>query len=301
MIKNYFTTAFRNFWRNRFFSIINVLGLSIGISASLVIFLIVYYEFSYDKYQPDNNRIYRVVLEAKFGDADGHSTGVPAPLGNAIHKEVTGVTLTVPVFQFQGDATAKVSIERAGSSKPEVIKKQPNIVFTNDEYFSLLPHKWIAGSPKSSLQNPFSVVLTESRARQYFPEMMPNQVVGQKLNYNDDITVSVTGVVSDLNEITSFNAVEFISLPTISQTHLQNQFMMDVWNDWMAYSQLYIKTSPGTSSAQIESQLKALERKYDKRPAGSLNSIKYSLQPLSDIHFNGMYFFSYWVASISSI
>ena len=66
MFRNYFITAFRSFWRNKAFTAINVLGLSIGISAALVIFLIVYYEFSYDRFEKDGDRIYRVVLDAKF-------------------------------------------------------------------------------------------------------------------------------------------------------------------------------------------------------------------------------------------
>src|SRR3982751_1777601 len=98
MFKNNFTIALRNFWRNKSFSIINVLGLSIGISAALVIFLIVYYEFSYDRFEKDGDRIYRVVLDAKFNGIEGHSSGVQAPLGNAVENEVTGVELTVPVF-----------------------------------------------------------------------------------------------------------------------------------------------------------------------------------------------------------
>ena len=140
MLKNYFVTAFRSFWRNKVFTAINVLGLSIGISAALVIFLIVYYEFSYDTFEQDKERVYRVVLDAKFNGTEGHSAAVPAPLSNAIEHEVTGVELTVPLMQFQGDATAKVSIERKGSSQPVVIKKQPDIVFTNPQYFSLLPY-----------------------------------------------------------------------------------------------------------------------------------------------------------------
>lgn len=79
MFKNYLIVALRNFRRNKTFSIINVLGLSIGISAALVIFLIIYHEFSYDKFQPDAGRIYRVVLDAKFGGTEGHSAAVPAP------------------------------------------------------------------------------------------------------------------------------------------------------------------------------------------------------------------------------
>src|SRR5437762_10319627 len=83
MLKNYFTTAFRNFWRNKTFSIINVFGLAIGISSALVIFLIVYYEFSFDKFEKDSNRIYRVVLDAKFNGNDVQSSAVQAPLSIA--------------------------------------------------------------------------------------------------------------------------------------------------------------------------------------------------------------------------
>ncbi len=113
MFKNYFITALRNFRRNKVFSIINVLGLSIGICASLVIFLIVHYEFSFDKFEPGRDRIYRVVLDASFGGVEGHSAGVQAPLANAIQHEVTGVQKTVPIMQFQGDGTAKVTITKS--------------------------------------------------------------------------------------------------------------------------------------------------------------------------------------------
>src|SRR5919112_1971318 len=122
MLKNYLTTAMRNFFRHKIFSLINVLGLAIGISSALVIFLIVYYEFSFDKFEKNGDRIYRVVLDAKFGGNEGHSAAVPAPLGAAIQNEVTGVENTVPVFQFQGDATAKVSL--SNSNQTTVFKKQ---------------------------------------------------------------------------------------------------------------------------------------------------------------------------------
>src|SRR5258706_1835110 len=264
MFKNYLIAAFRNFWRKKVFSIINILGLSIGISAALVIFLIVYYEFSYDKFEPGTYRIYRVVLDAKFTGTEGHSSAVPAPLGAAIENEVTGVEKTIPVFQFQGDATAKVAVVTNNSDKTIIYKKQPNIVFTNGQYFQLLAYRWIAGSSKSAMQNPFSVVLTESRAKQYFPSTTASDIIGKRIAYNDDITTTVSGIVKDLDKTTAFTAVEFISLPTISKTHLQNQFMMTVWNDWMAYSQLYVKLSEGRTVQQTEAQLKTLLKKYNK-------------------------------------
>lgn len=290
MFKNYFTTAVRNFLRNKTFSVINVMGLSIGISAALVIFLIAYYEFSFDTFEPDRDRIYRVVLDAKFNGTEGHSTGVQAPLGAAIETEVTGVEQTVPVFQFQGDANAKVAVATTNPEKPVVYKKQPNIVFTNAGYFSLLNFKWVAGSPKHAMQDPFSVVLTESRAKQYFPSLTAAEIIGKQITYNDDLRTRVSGIVHDLNETTSFASAEFISLATIAKTNLQDNFMMTVWNDWMAYSKLYVKLSPGTSAAATEAQLSGLLKKYNKDAnKDANNSMSFHLQPLSDIHFNPLY------------
>ena len=290
MIKNYFKTAWRNIIRNKAFSFINVFGLSIGISAALVIFLIVHYEFSFDKFEKDKDRIYRVVIDAKFNGIEGHSSGVQAPLSNAIRNEVTGVELTVPLMQFQGDGTAKVSVKNKTSPTPVVFKKQPGIVFTNQQYFQLLNYKWIAGSQKVAMENPFSVVLTESRAREYFPNISPQNIIGRQINYNDNLTASVSGVVKDLDEQSVFTSDEFISYATIAKTNLKKQFMMDVWNDWMAYSQLYIKLSKGTSPQKTEIQLKNLLDKYDKDAnKDAANTIAFHLQPLNDIHFNRNY------------
>ncbi|MEP7373278.1 MAG: ABC transporter permease [Chitinophagaceae bacterium] len=290
MFKNYFIIASRNFWRNKTFSLINVLGLSVGICSALVIFLIVYYEFSYDKCQPGRDRIYRVVLDAKFNGVEGHSTGVPAPLGAAIQNETTGVEQTVPVFQFQGDATAKVTIAKEGSDKGIIFKKQADIVFTNDQYFYLLPFKWVAGSPAASLRDPFSVVLTESRAKQYFPSIPAGDIIGKQIAYNDELRATVSGIVKDLNRNTSFSAVEFISLSTIAKTNLQDRFMMTVWNDWMAYSQLYVKLSENISTEQTEAQLKTILSKYNKDANKDANNgMAFHLQPLKDIHFNSSY------------
>jgi predicted permease len=290
MLRNYLKVVLRNFWRNKIFSAINVLGLSIGISASLIIFLIVQYELGYDKIETDADRIYRVVMDMKFNGNDGHSAAVPAPLSSAIQREITGVEATVPVMQFQGDATAKVSIEREGASKPTVFKKQPNIVFTNPQYFSLLPFKWVSGSPESSLKSPFNVVLTETRVKQYFPSTNIDDVIGKQIRYNDDFTATVSGVVKDINARTSFDAVEFISFSTIAQTHMQNDFMMNVWNDWMAYSHVYVKLAGNTKDANVESQMNRLLATYNPdADKDAANYIHLHLERLDDVHFNSVY------------
>lgn len=283
MIRNYFKIAFKVFTRNKAFTAINVLGLSIGISASLIIFLIADFEFSYDKIQTNAGRIYRVVLDRKSNGNDGHSAAVPAPLSNAVENEMSGVEAVVPLMQFQGDATAKVSIERSG--KPVIFKSQPGIVFTNPDYFSLLPYQWLAGTVSDQ---PFHVVLSESRAKQYFPSAEIYDIIGRSIRYNDEFSVTISGIVKDIKENVSFDATEFISFATIAQTHFQNDFMMDVWNDWMAYSQLYVKLS-GTPE-NSEKQFNQLFRKYNKDAyKDELNHTRIRLQPLRDVHFNKEY------------
>lgn len=288
MLKNYLKTAFRNFWRNKTFSAINILGLSIGVSAALVIFLIVHYEFSYDHFEKDGDRIYRVVLDAKFNGTEGHSAAVPAPLGGLLANKATGIEETVPVMQFQGDATAKVTVIRDGD-KPVVLKKQPAIVFTNTQYFRLLHYEWVAGSQQIALKEPFAVVLTESRAQQYFPNMPAAAIMGRQISYNDMITATVSGIVKDLNRQTAFNCSEFISFPTIAETRLQHDFMMNVWDDWMAYSQLYIKLSKGNTAERTEAQLKRLLINNKDINKDTYKTIAFHLQPLHDIHFNNNY------------
>ncbi|GAA4300280.1 ABC transporter permease [Compostibacter hankyongensis] len=288
MLKYYFKTALRVFTRNKAFALINVLGLSVGISAALVIFLIVHYEFSFDRFEKDADRIYRIVLDARFNDADGHSAAVPAPLSGAVEREVTGIDATVPVMQFQGDATTQVTVETP-AGKPRIYKKQSDVVFTNSGYFKLLPFQWIAGSPATAMKDPFTVVLTESRSRRYFPGMAARDVVGRRLTCND-ITLTVSGIVKDLHEHTAFTAEAFISYSTIAQTSLKDQFMMDVWNDWMIYSQLYVKIAEGSTPGNVETQLKTLLSKYNKDVnKDRYHTMSFRLQPLNDIHFNPWY------------
>jgi putative ABC transport system permease protein len=288
MLRNHFLIAIRNTWRNKIFSFIHVLGLSIGISASLVIFLIVKYEFSFDKFEDDGDRIYRIVMDFKFNGDTGFGAAVPAALPNAIQNEVTGVDANVPVMTFQGDATVNVAAIR--NNKTEVFKKQTDVVFTNNDYFKLLSFQWIAGSPTNALSKPFSVVLTESRAQQYFPGVASIDVPGRRLIYNDNIDIEVTGVVRDLDEVTEFTARDFISYATIFETSLRQDFMMNAWNDWMAYSKAWVKLSDANDKEGVEQQLNSLLRKYHPEAnKDANNSQAFKLQPLNEVHFNTSY------------
>jgi putative ABC transport system permease protein len=99
MLKNYLSIALRNLLRNKAFSVINILGLSIGISSALVIYLIAYYDFSYDKFEPGGDRIYRVVMTSSYQGNIDYNRAVAAPLGEVIRKEVSGLE-EVSTFRY---------------------------------------------------------------------------------------------------------------------------------------------------------------------------------------------------------
>lgn len=278
MFKNYFKTALRTFSKNKATTAINLLGLSIGISAALIIFMVIQYDFNFDKYEPGKENIYRIVT-----DGDGwKNSGVPVPLHQNM-QSVTGIQHIAEILQYN-DNNIKVSIPQGNSSPAQVFKKQGDIVFTNDEYFGIFPHEWIAGSENAALKNPFKVVLSESYANRYFPDIPPQKLIGKTVAFSDTILTTVTGVVKDLKANSDFGYKVFISLPTIAATNLKQNYSWDEWSNTNSNFQTIIKVYPQVQAEQINKQIAAVFKAHKSSPDDS--KIIHRLQPLSDIHFN---------------
>ncbi|MGK2864665.1 MAG: ABC transporter permease [Chitinophagaceae bacterium] len=288
MIKNHFTIAFRNFRRNKIFSLINIAGLAIGISASLVIYLIVQHEFSYDKFHKEGDRIYRVVSKIEFPDLTIHNSGVPVPTFKATKNELTGLEAVTHFITLYG---SKVSVPSAGSQSPAIFRNQPNIIYADEEYFKLFNYQWLAGSPQTALKDPFQVVLTENRAKTYFSSLAPKDILGRDILYDDSIKATVAGIIKDLDQPTDFVFKEFISIATIENTGLRKHWNWEEWESINTSSQLFVKLKTGAQPAQIEKQLVGLRNKYrERRKEGDeKDGTQHFLQTLPDIHFNPDY------------
>ncbi len=290
MFKNYLTVAFRNLQRNKILSLINVLGLAIGISASLVIFLMVRYDYSFDRFVPDSKRVYRIISDYSEQGSDGHSRGTQAPLVDAVKKELTGIDLTVAFRYYSPD---KQMVKRPGENKAVKFPAQKKIIFTDASYFDMLPYRWLAGSPAIALQKSGQVVLDETRAKLYFPNMPYDQIMGSSITYDDTVVAQVAGVVQDLDKQgnTDFTFKEFISLATILNSQgLRKHFYWDHWGSTTSDQQLFVRLAKGTNAAAVNTRLHALANKYlgdDERKNNF--TWNYALQPLSDIHFNKHY------------
>ncbi len=285
MIKNYFKTAVRNLAKNKVFSLINVAGLSIGISSALVIFLIVSYDFSFDKFEKDRDRIYRIVSNFTFSGESYHNSGITYPMGKAVKNEATGIEVVAPFYTWE--EAGKVSIPGA-TKDPVVFKKQERAVFADENYFKLISYQWLAGSAKTSLQQPYQVVLTESNAALYFPKQKAADIIGKEIIFNDTIRTRVSGVVKNLDQNSDFNFKTFVSKAT-QETHLMSPQDQNEWGNTTSASQLFVKLSPGTSRAHIEKQVIGLYNKYHKKDPDDHSTTSFGLQPLPDMHFNTDY------------
>jgi ABC-type antimicrobial peptide transport system permease subunit len=286
MFKNYFTVAFRSFTRNRVFSAINILGLSIGISASVVIYLIVAYDFSFDKFEKNGDRIYRLVEKytLKVSGQNHGSAATPDPFGKAVPNEVTGIDA---VAAIRPGIVAKVSVPTGKADKKIVFNNQQHIAFTNADYFNLVGYTWLAGNSGTALQQPYKVVLTASNASLYFPGLSATDVIGKQLFFDDTVAATVTGVVKDITHNTVFDYKTFFSRVTLETTNLQPRF----WDRWdhAESSLLYVRLSPGITTANINRQIAYLFKKYNKPTYEDAETRTFDLQPLSDVHFKSFY------------
>jgi putative ABC transport system permease protein len=286
MLKNYFRVALRNFWRNRAFSAINILGLAIGISASLIIYLLVYYDFTFDKFEKDGDRIYRIVATGTFQGNTWHNNCLPEPMGPAVEKDLAGMEVVTP---FTTADELRVTIPHSDGSQPAVFKKQKDVVFVDKRYFDLIRYSWLAGSPTTSLQEPYEVVLTEKDARLYFPRLNYGEILGKTILFNDTILTKVTGIVKDIAQNTDFYFNSFVSRSTLYTSRLKPGGF-GRWDWTNSADQLFVRLTPGNSVARMDPQLNRLWKKYNPpNPDDHGATMSLQLQPLSDLHFDTDY------------
>ncbi len=206
MIKNYFKIALRNFWRHKFFTFINIVGLSIGISSALVIYLIVHFDFTFNEYK-DANRVYRVVSNFTFAGQPAFNRGVCGPMPQAVKTQVTGIETAASFYNIY---EPNVLINEKGGTVTK-FKLQSNVVLTDERYFKIFNYNWLAGNMNTAFKAPNQVVLRADQAKKYFPKLSYNEMLGKVVNY-DTISTTVTGIVEPFKGNSDFESHDFISI-----------------------------------------------------------------------------------------
>ena len=281
------TTAWWRIVSTKLYSLFNVLGLALGLVVSIVIFLLLQYEFSFDTFRPGKERIYRLVGEMRMRKAFQAFSGaipmnsVPSPVPAAIKKEIPGLE-AVAWFRFYD---AAITVKENGA--PKKFGTESRVVIADAAYFSIFPYHWLAGNAATSLEEPFTVVLTESRARQYFGRIPAERMIGREIRY-DSIKATVSGIVSDPQGNTDFPFTDWLSFATVASSRLKNAIRLEDWGRTGTLSFCLLKLSTPTKAAHINALLSDLLARNMKNDSNYQFSLH--LQPLSDIHFNEAYY-----------
>jgi putative ABC transport system permease protein len=289
MLKNYFRIAWRIISRNRLYTLISVLSLSLGICGCIVTWLVTHYELSFDKFHPDGDRIYRL------GNArdDFKSSYIIPPMPDVIRKTVPGVDAVTTFFPFQGGRLVTVP---AAGKKPAVqfsttVEGQDRLgdyIIADEDWFSIFKYQWLVGGP-AVLRLPFTVVLSEDRARQYFGPQPAESYLGRELIFEDSLRVRVAGIVKEWKANTDLPFTEFISFATIDASFLSDKRQMDDWvwhgggPNWI-WPQCFTKLAKGVKTEEVSARLQAIGRQVVG--SDSAHPFRVLLQPLADIHFN---------------
>jgi putative ABC transport system permease protein len=272
VIKNYIKTAFRSLLKNKSFTIINVLGLALGLAACLMIVFYVADELSFDKFNTKADRIYRANTDIKYGGNESSYAITPPPLAAAL-KNVPEVESAARLLHDGG-----IRIKKGNENIQE-----DRIAYSDPAIFDIFTLPVLAGEVKS-LKDPNTIVLTESTAKKYFNSA---DAIGKTLTINNKDIYKVIAVIKDIPAQSHFNFDFFLSMAS-----------RDEWKstNWLNYvSSTYILLKPNASAQHLQPKLQALMKNAVNRQSGESimnldalekmgNYIRINLTPLTDIH-----------------
>lgn len=264
MLKNYFKVAFRALNRNRTFTLINILGLVIGISFSCMLYIYVSNELSYDTFHSKSDRIYRIITNDLRDPNNLRQYGVTTPpMGKALVDDFPEVEEMVRLHQYMGQVVFEVNGEKF---------QERNWFTTDPNFFDVFDFEFVAGDKLIALSEPFSLVITASTKTKYFGT---EDAIGKVLEIDGE-SVTVTGVIKDHPD----------------NSHLQFEFLFsnirsdDGWNTYLnswdrfgAYT--YIVLNPNASIDDLKAKMPAL---LEKNLGPYANLFSMDFQSVEDIY-----------------
>lgn len=278
MLRNYIRLALRHMWKHKSYVFLNTLGLAVGIASFILIGLFVIHELSYDKFNENKERIYRLILDAKIGEQEVLTSHTPSPMAGAFIEEIPEVVDAVRMDNW-GETVIRYE---------DRTYIEDHFALADSSFFNIFSIPFIRGNPQTALNAPHTLVLTESAARKYFGDDDP---MGKLLMLGTDTTYySVTGICKDLPENSHFDFNMLGSFLTHwranDETWLSNSFAT------------YILVIDGTLPGVVEEKIRPVLEKHigpeiqqfmgvsleDFRESGARYGIL--LQPLTDIHLN---------------
>ena len=292
MLKNYITTAFRNLTRNKTYTIINVFGLALGISAAIVLFKIVLFEKSFDQYQSNFDDLYRFTKHTESANQVELDAGIQNPFTLAFKTDYPDLGMPVRTF---GIGETQLSVTNAIGDLQHFEQKD-GIAFADKEYFKLFDYEFELGNPETALEKPSSAVISVSLVEKLFgvTDGGYDRVIGKEIRINDKLDVFVTAVVKDPPVNSSLPFFFLIEYETVKE--IFDFYQPESWTSTSSNANVYFLRGEGVEEDQIKTALVDMVKKYIPE---NKNNTSYGLQALGDIHFQPEYN-TYEDAAVSS-
>ncbi len=274
MIRNYIKIALRSLLRKKVFSLVNMMGLSVGIASCIMISAYLISETSFDNFHEDANRIYRVVETMEGGSLGKRKlASVEGAIGAFSKREVAAVEDMVRIFEL-GVLNMKNGEKEFG---------EPFFSFDSN-FFQFFDYPLLSGTPESVFKNPMSVVLSESTAQKYFGMENPVGKTLEAQTNRGDYMVTVTGIMRDMPENSHLHFDMIFPHSVLGGFYEGFDFFGEYDTNWTSTAfTTYIKTTKGVDELQLTTAINQLSDK--NRPEDPGRTYEYSLQPLKDIHF----------------
>jgi ABC-type antimicrobial peptide transport system permease subunit len=280
MLKNYFKVTLRNLSKNLSHTAINVLGLTLGISGAILIFLVISHAFSFDNYHTKGDRIYRVVTQSKESTGTSETTGVPVPLSDAVANYFPEVELSSFV-SFENNGL--VAIDR-GDGKPEFFPESNGVVFLDSNFYKIFDRALMVGDGAHAFAEANTVILSEKFAKKYFNS---TDIVGKTLRFNNEYDLRVTGVMENFPDNSQFPFDVMISYETVrAKKNKQND---NPWGSIWSDEQCYVLLHNDAKAEQVNAKFPEFVDKHYPQTGTFPNNSKnrfHWLQPLSELHFD---------------
>jgi len=268
MIKHYFTIAWRNLWKNKVFSFINIIGLAVGLTCCLLMTLYVKHELSYDDFETKGDRIVRMIMEYSFSGSVNKGNYTSTKVAPAFKRNFPEVESAVRMYQPS-------RIVRYDDK----LFNEKRFLFSDSSFFDLFSFQLLRGNSKDALSGPNKVILTQSSAKKYFGDADP---VGKLLKVGSDgKDYLITGIIQDCP---SNSQIKFDFLASFSSLGVNQE--ETYWNaNYTTYLLLKDKASIGALQAKIPGFMK---NEMSKVLSGN-DYVSFSLEPMKSIHLHSEY------------
>jgi putative ABC transport system permease protein len=269
MIKNYFKTAWRNFWKHKTFSAINLFGLTVGLTCCLLIALYIQHELSYDNFELKRHRIARVIMEYQFAGSNASTRGnfTSVRVAPVLKQNFPEVESAVKMAMYE-------RVVRYGNK----LINEKKFMYADSTFFDILSFHLLKGDARSALAGTRKVVLTQSSAKKYFQDENP---LGKILQVGSEREpYEVTGIIQDCP---SNSQINFDFLASFSSLGITKEYETSYWDaNYTTYVLLRDQRSISTLQAKLPAFMK-------KEMAGAAATINMYLEPFDNIHLHSPY------------